>query len=142
MKTQTLFVSVFALVMLQACSSSTEPIAIDCALADFAAGGVFLTVVDSASGAPIGNAVTAIAIDGQYFNAVTTPGLTAYDPNPIYVVSNRAGKYDVYVSKVGYVPWVAYNVVVKPGACRSVQRTEITAKLQSSGVPHSFRSAP
>jgi hypothetical protein len=130
-KTQTLFVSVFALLLLQACSSSTtEPFFDNCAGTDFVQGGAVVSVVDSASGVPLGNAVTAIAIDGQYFAAVTTPDLPTYGPNPIYLVSDRAGNYDVYVSKAGYKPWVAYNVVVKSGPCRSVQPTEITAKLQ------------
>ena len=142
MKTQTLFVSVFALVLLQACSSSTTaPFPAECAASIREEGGVFVSVLDSASGAPIGNAVSATAIDGRYFDAVTTPDSLTYTSSPIGLGIERVGKYDVYISKAGYRPWVAYNVVVKAFTCGPDHAT-VTAKLQSSGVPDSFRSAP
>jgi hypothetical protein len=128
-KTQTLFVSVFALVLLQACTSSTEPVA-GCVLdPGLQRGSILVSVVDSASGSSIGNAVTATAIDGQYFDAVTTPDSPAYAPSPIALVSRRPGTYDVYVSRADYNPWVAYNVVVKGGVC-GTEQTKVTAKLQ------------
>jgi hypothetical protein len=142
MKTQTLFVLMVTVVSLQACGSSTAPAPIDCALYDFPNGGIFVTVVDSASGAPVVDAVTAIAIDRQYFNAVTTPASTTSEPKPIYLVRDRAGEYDVYVTRAAYKPWVTYTVVVKPGVCGGTQRIEMTAKLQSEVVLDSFRSTP
>jgi hypothetical protein len=141
-KTQSLFVSVFGLVLVQACSSSTTaPVPDNCAGTDFIRGGVVVTVVDSASGALIGNGASVTAIDGPYFDAITTPDLPTYAPGPIYVASERAGQYDVYVSRAGYRPWVAYNVLVTLGGCRNVEATNITAKLQSVSSPSSIRSA-
>jgi hypothetical protein len=137
-KTQTLFVSVFAFVLLQACSSSTEPVGINCP--DALLPSVLVSVLDSASNVSIANAVTATAIDGQYFDAVTTPDLPAFAEWPIGLVSKRAGKYDVYVSKAGYRPWATHNVVVKAAAC-GTEQVKVTAKLQSSGLPDSFRGA-
>ncbi|MGH9421497.1 MAG: hypothetical protein ACRD3J_16080, partial [Thermoanaerobaculia bacterium] len=133
-KTQTLFVSVFAVVVLQACSSSTEPVA-TCADLGLQRGSILVSVLDSASGSSIGNAVTATAIDGQYFDAVTTPDLPVYAGSAIALVSRRTGTYDVYVSKSGYHPWVAYNVVVRGNAC-GTEQTKVTARLQSSSVPN------
>ena len=129
MKTQTLLVSVFALVLLQACNETTGPAANCVTHPGLQRGSILVSVLDSASGKSIGNAVTATAIDGQYFDAVTTPDLPGYAPSPIALVSRRAGTYDVYVSKSGYQPWVAYNVVVKGSAC-GTEQTKVTANLQ------------
>jgi hypothetical protein len=128
-RTQTLLVSVFALVLLEACGSSTEPITTSCALPTIFPASIVVSVVDSASNAPIGNGVTATAIDGQYFDAVTMPDLPTYAPSVLALGDGRAGKYDVYVSKAGYRPWATYGVVVKANAC-GTERTKITAKLQ------------
>lgn len=131
MKVQTLFVSVFAVALLDGCGSSTEPIAVNCP--DVLRGSVLVSVRDSASGALMGNAVTATAIDGSYFDAVTTPDLPAYASRPIPLVeTTRAGKYDVYVSKAGFEPWVTRGVVVKQGAC-GTEQVNVTAKLQKEG---------
>jgi hypothetical protein len=135
-KTQTLFVSVFAFVLLQACSSSTEPVGVNCP--DALLHSVLVSVIDSASGASIANAVTATAIDGQYFDALTTPDLPVFADRAIGLVNSRAGKYDVYVSKTGYRPWATYNVGVKAVAC-GTEQAKVTAKLQSAGAPDSFR---
>ena len=140
MKTQTLLVSAFSLVLLQACTSSTEPVANCVTDPGLQRGSILVSVLDSGSGTSIANAVTATAIDGQYFDAVTTPDLPAYAPSAIALVSRRAGTYDVYVSKAGYQPWVAYNVVVHGGVC-GTEQTKVTAKLQSGSVLDSFGSA-
>jgi hypothetical protein len=128
-KTQTLFVSVFALVLLQACNETTGPIA-NCNVPGLQRGVMFVTVLDSVSGKPVGNAVTATAIHGTYFDSETSVDLPASASNPIILSSRYAGKYDVYVSKADYQPWVAYNVVVKEDACGPLM-TMVTAKLQS-----------
>jgi hypothetical protein len=128
-KTQTLLVSVFALVLLEACGSSTDPIASNCDLPTIFPASILVSVVDSVSNTPIGNGVTATAVDGRYFDASTNPDLPNYAQSSIALGDGRTGKYDVYVSKVGYRPWASYGVVVKAGAC-GTERTKITAKLQ------------
>ena len=131
MKGQTLFVCAFAIVVTETCSSSTEPSGINCP--DSLIKSILVTVVDSASGAMIGNAVTATAIDGQYFDAVTTPDVPVNALRSIGLVEQRAGKYDVYASKAGYEPWVRRAVVVKQGACGTVQ-VKVTANLKRQGA--------
>ena len=131
MKVQTLFVSAFAFWLLQGCGSSTAPIEVKCP--DILRGSILVSVHDSASGALMGNAVTATAIDGSYFDAVTTPDLPTYASRPIPLVkTSRAGKYDVYVSKAGFVPWVTRGVVVKQVAC-GTEQVNLTASLGKEG---------
>lgn len=132
MKAQTLFASVFALAFLEGCDSPTMPIAPDYCAGILAVSGILVSVVDSASGVPIGNAVTATAIDGRYFEALTTPDLPAYVSRPLSLLVGKGGRYDVYVSKAGYVPWAGRGVVVKQGVCVPEQ-VRVTAKLQKAG---------
>lgn len=135
MKVQTLFVSAFALALLEGCDSPTNPIQPDyCAFTLFEAGGIRLSVVDSASGALMGNAVTATVIDGKFFDAISTPDLPAYASRPIVLVQEKAGKYDLYVSKVGYLPWATRGLLVKQAACGSTERVNVTAMLQKTGL--------
>lgn len=131
MKVQTLFVCAFTIVILESCSSSTEPSGINCP--DSLIKSILVTVVDSESGAMIGNAVTATAVDGLYFDAVTTPDLPVDALRSIGLVEMRAGKYDVYASKAGYEPWVKRSVVVKQGVCGTVQ-VKVTANLKRQGA--------
>jgi hypothetical protein len=130
-KVQTLFVSVFALALLEGCDSATEPGSVGCPPVVADAGGIHVSVLDSASGAAVGNAVTATAIDGKFFDAISTPDLPSFVARPIVLVQQTAGKYDLYVSKAGYRPWVTRGLVVSEAACGLTKTVNVTAKLQT-----------
>jgi hypothetical protein len=129
MRIQASFASALLIVLLQACSSPTEPLNVNCP--DIGRSALLVYVRESVSDALIGNAVTATAVDGRFFDAVTTPDLPAFAGRPLTLVDNRAGTYDVYVSRAGYKAWVTYDVQVKNGVC-GIEPVNVAAKLQRS----------
>ena len=132
MKTQTLFVSVFALVILQACNETTGP-KVNCNLPTVERGFMLVSVVDSLSGSTIANGVTVTAIHGKAFDSEIWPDLPSYASRPVPVAAREAGKYDLYVTKTFYKPLVIRNVLVKEDACGTLP-TNVTARLQRMNV--------
>ena len=94
--------------------------------------GIFLTIVDGATGNPIEGEVTVIATEGSYSETVSPP---AFPPAPrtAALAFERSGTYRVEVQAAGYLPWVMSGVRVSRGDC-SVETVALTARLTRAGA--------
>ena len=117
------FAAAFVIV---ACSSSdySGPIC----TADFRAG-LVVYVHDSLSDTPIASGASLVARDGAYKDSVAFPaGRTDLNASPLSSAGERAGTYQVTVTKPGNLPWTKSNVVVTANECH-VNTVTLTARL-------------
>ena len=86
-----------------------------------------VTVVDSASGAPVRTGATVRVTDGAFSDTLVAPGpqSSAYSGG----VYERAGTYTVAVAHADYRPWQRTGVAVARDECH-VQTQALTARLQ------------
>lgn len=73
--------------------------------------GLNLTVLDG-QGGPAAQGATGIAIDGAYSET-----LMVLEPETMVGAGERAGTYDITVTKPGYVTWSADDVTVTENEC-------------------------
>lgn len=92
--------------------------------------GLLVYAQDSVTGAAIASGATLVARDGDFEDTFTHPaGRPDLDARPLVSAGERAGTYQVTVTKPGYAPWTRNNVTVTRNVCH-VDRTELTARLQ------------
>jgi hypothetical protein len=88
--------------------------------------GISITVLDSASGTPVGAGARITATDGEFSDTVTT--VEDYQ-GPYGLAHERAGSYTVTVEKAGYALWSSSDALVTRGECH-VRTVQLTALLQ------------
>lgn len=108
--------------------SSTEPPGVVCTQ-EFRPG-VAVTVKDSVSNVGAASGASLVVREGLFKGSV---GFAAARPDldnyPLAAAGERAGTYQLRVSKPGYAPWVQNNVRVTKGACHVIT-VQLTALLQ------------
>jgi hypothetical protein len=116
-----------AIVMIGAsCANPVEDVV---CTADFRYG-LLVYVQDSVTGAALASGATLVAREADFEDSFTHPaGRPDLDAYPLVSAGERAGTYQVTVTKPGYAPWMRSNVTVTSNACH-VNRTELTARLQ------------
>jgi hypothetical protein len=79
--------------------------------------GIWLWIVDSATGLPLAAGALAVAQEGMYLD-------TLFNPNPfdssnalVTGVAERAGTYQLTVSHIDYNPWLREGMHVTRGKC-------------------------
>jgi hypothetical protein len=94
--------------------------------------GLSVHVKDSLTGAAIASGASLVVRDGAFKDSVSHPGgrpeLNAF---PLVTAGERAGTYQISVSKPGYLPWSRSNVRVTANECH-VNPVSVTALLQRS----------
>lgn len=88
--------------------------------------GLTIAVTDSVTGQPAAAEASAVARSGSYEELLTPiPG------NSLHLVgaAERAGVYEVTITKDGYQPWTRSGVTVQAGVCH-VTPAAFDAKLQ------------
>jgi hypothetical protein len=95
--------------------------------------GLSVYVKDSLTGAGIASGASLVARDGAFKDSVSQPGgrpdLNVF---PLLSAGERAGTYQISVSKPGYLPWSRSSVRITANECH-VNPTSVTALLQPSG---------
>ena len=87
--------------------------------------GLRITVRDAQTGAPAGFGARVTATSGSYGE-----DLAAFTDSLTFVgATERAGTYDILVSRTGYQSWTRQGVVVRPGRCH-VDAQAIEARIQ------------
>lgn len=111
-----------------ACSSATSPIC----TADIRAG-LAVYVKNSLTSAGIASGASLVVREGTFKDSVEAPsGRPDLDNSPIFAAAERAGTYQVTVTKTGYAAWVQSNVLVTANECH-VNTVTLTALLQPTG---------
>lgn len=88
-----------------------------------------VSVVDAATGQPLPDAL-AVARDGAFTDSARSRFPTTRREKAVAsLAEERAGRYDVTVSKEGFVTWSRLNVSVEDGECH-VRTVELTAELE------------
>jgi len=88
--------------------------------------GLTVAVTDSVTGAPSAVDASAVARSGSYEELLTPiPGNTLH----LVGAAERAGVYEVTITKPGYQDWTRAGISVLPGACH-VTPAAFEAKLQ------------
>ncbi|WNC69770.1 hypothetical protein RI845_06385 [Thalassotalea nanhaiensis] len=99
------------------CTTSVEP-------------AIEIEVYDSASQLPITCGAKATIQDGTFTQEVeNTPDTDCDDSNMLTAADERAGNYDISISKEGYYEWNTYNVAVSENECH-VNTVTIQAYLE------------
>jgi len=92
--------------------------------------GLSVYVKDSLTGAGIASGASLVARDGAFKDSVShasdKPELNGF---PLVTAGERAGTYQISVSKPGYLPWSRSNVRVTANECH-VNPASVTALLQ------------
>ena len=92
--------------------------------------GLVVYVQDSVTGAAAASGATLLAREAGFEDSFTNPaGGSDADARPLLSAGERAGTYQLTVTKAGYAPWTRNNVTVTENACH-VNQTELTARLQ------------
>jgi len=94
--------------------------------------GIFLTIVDGATGNPIEGEVTVIVTDGSYSETVNPPFFPPGARTAV-LAAERPGTYRVEVQAAGYLPWVMSGVRVTRDDCH-VETVALTARLTRAGA--------
>jgi hypothetical protein len=108
-----------------ACSGSTSPVCTQ----EFRPG-IAVYVNDSLTNAGIASGASLVVREGTYKDSVAAPnGRPDLDNSPLFAAGERAGTYQVTVTKTGYAGWVKSNVRVTANECH-VNTVTLTALLQ------------
>jgi len=92
--------------------------------------GLSVYVKDSLTGAGIASGASLVARDGAFKDSVSHPsGSPELNALPLLTAGERAGTYQISVSKPGYLPWSRSNVRITANECH-VNPASITALLQ------------
>jgi len=92
--------------------------------------GLSVYVKDSLTGTAIASGASLVARDGAFKDSVSAPsGIPELNALPLLTAGERAGTYQVSVSKPGYLPWLRSNVRITANECH-VNPTSVTALLQ------------
>jgi hypothetical protein len=111
-----------------ACSSASSPIC----TADVRPG-LAVYVKNSLSGAGIASGASLVVREGTFKDSVAAPSSRPdLDNAPLFAAAERAGTYQVTVTKTGYAAWVQSNVRVTANECH-VNTVTLTALLQPAG---------
>jgi hypothetical protein len=113
------------LIAAAACSRSTAPV---CTQESRPAVAVY--VKNSATSAGIASGASLVVRDGSYKDSVAAPNNRAdLDNSPLFAAAERAGTYQVTVTKTGFAAWMQSNVQVTANECH-VNTVTLTALLQ------------
>ena len=89
-----------------------------------------ISVVDKETKETIICGTTIIIEDTNYLLEIALPNDQSCENNfSIPAVGNRAGIYNVHVSKEGYLDWSTYNIEVTEGIC-GVRTVSVKASLE------------
>jgi hypothetical protein len=92
--------------------------------------GLAVYVRNSSTSAGIASGASLVAQDGTYKDSVAAPANRAdLDNSPLFAAAERAGTYQVTVTKTGFVTWTQSNVRVTADRCH-VNTVTLTALLQ------------
>jgi hypothetical protein len=92
--------------------------------------GLAVYVRHSSTSAGIASGASLVVSDGSYKDSVAAPNNTAdLDNSPLFAATERAGTYQVTVTKTGFVAWMQSNVRVTANRCH-VNTVTLTALLQ------------
>jgi hypothetical protein len=108
-----------------ACSTSTSPVCTD----EFRAG-IAVFVNDSLTNAATAAGASLVVREGSYKDSVAAPAdRPDLNGSPLDAAGERAGTYQVTVTKTGYAPWLKSNVQVTADVCH-VHTVTLTARLK------------
>jgi hypothetical protein len=108
-----------------ACSGSTSPVCTQ----EFRPG-IAVYVNDSVTHAGIASGASLVVRDGSYKDSVAAPdGRPDLNTSPLFAAGERAGTYQVEVTKTGYAVWMKSDVRVTANECH-VNTVTLTALLQ------------
>ena len=108
-----------------ACSGSTSPVCTQ----EFRPG-IAVYVNDSSTNAGIASGASLVVREGTYKDSIAAPNARPdLDNSPLFAAGERAGTYQVTVTKTGYAGWVKSNVRVTANECH-VNTVTLTALLQ------------
>jgi hypothetical protein len=123
---------ILAACALNACSTTvpSENLATACTEMSTSASAVY--VRDSVTGVFAASGSTAAAVSGSYMDSRTVATNPALDSLPVSLAPDRAGTYDVRISKPGYANWAKSGVTVETSGsqCPYVMTVKLTALLQ------------
>jgi hypothetical protein len=92
--------------------------------------GLSVYVTDSLTGTAVASGASLVARDGAFKDSVSHPGdRPELNPLPLLTAGERAGTYQISVSKPGYLPWSRSNVRITANECH-VNPVSVTALLQ------------
>ena len=113
-----------------ACGGSQDPVSVGCT-AEFRQG-VAVQVKDSITGAGAASGASLVVREGFFKDSVAFPNARP-DLNDFALAAagERAGTYQITVSKPGYATWSQSNVRVTKNQCH-VNTVKLTALLQPS----------
>ena len=114
--------------LLVGCDLLTDPKSAAQACSASANFGITVTVVDSSSGAPLGDGTTVRVQDGTYVDSIVRPSDTGPLSNVFGLAEERAGLYDVMVIRPSYRVWAASEIRVTRDACH-VHTVELHARM-------------
>jgi hypothetical protein len=108
-----------------ACSRSTSPVCTQEARPALA-----VYVKNSSTSAGIASGASLVVRDGNYKDSVAAPNNRPdLDNSPLYAGAERAGTYQVTVTKTGFAEWTQSDVRVTANKCH-VNTVTLTALLQ------------
>ena len=111
-----------------ACAGSTSPVCTEDVRPALA-----VYVKDAVTGAGVASGASLVAREGSYKDSVAAPeGRPDLDNSPLYAAAERAGTYQLTVTKTGYGAWTQSNVRVTANECH-VNTATLTALLQPTG---------
>jgi hypothetical protein len=94
--------------------------------------GLAVYVENSITRVGIASGASLVAQEGAYKDSVAAPDARPdIDASPLFAAAERAGTYQVTVTKAGYAPWTQSNVRVTANVCH-VNTVTLTALLQPS----------
>jgi hypothetical protein len=112
------------------CSGSPESTSPVCTL-EFRYG-LSVYVNDSLTGTAIASGASLVVRDGAFKDSVSHPsGRPELNAFPLLTAGERAGTYQISVSKPGYLPWSRSSVRITANECH-VNPVSVTALLQPS----------
>ena len=92
--------------------------------------GLSVYVTDSLTGTATASGASLVVRDGPFKDSVSHPsGRPEFDASPLLTAGERAGTYQISVSKPGYLPWSRSNVRITANECH-VNPVSVTALLQ------------
>jgi hypothetical protein len=94
--------------------------------------GLSVYVKDSQTGAAIASGASLVARDGSFKDSVGYPSARPdLDAFPLLSAGERAGTYQITVSRLGYAPWSRSDIRITGNECH-VNPVSLTALLQRS----------
>ena len=119
--------SALAMIVVALLGCSSSPIDAVCTL-EFRYG-LVVYVNDSLTNTPVASGSSLVARDGSYKDSVAYPaGRPELNALPLVSAGERAGTYQVTVTKPGNIPWSMNNVRVTANQCH-VNEVKLTARL-------------